>query len=370
MNPRQRKAQIIINILVIAELCISIYLANKDPEKFTLLFFKYVSIMLIPTIILSIAVMRTLRTDEHIKTGDYKEEATSSPPMVKVPAAKRQETTIPFSGSKVLIEGRIMLDKTSRWKNLAGKAGMFFLILSALAVVDACQSRFRTPLNIFDVLPGSVVEVTGQLEKKVPLQELTYISTSDLIRLSFSEVRMGYWFGEAMWQGSLTVSPDIIPGEYRLTIFLEGHKPTPEKPAPVFLIKVYQDHLSLRQGSKSFIQRSSGISPWWFAVFCLPFIGLSSGTVFYLSVRIDHLLAKEGKAEVYRVVAGAEGSEISFGLGTRHGVKPGSLLTLFDESGRPVATGVVHRVSETNSVAIVGLDCTVKQGDIVSLDKR
>lgn len=367
MNPRQRIAQIIINILVIAELCISIYLANKDPENFTLLFFKYLFGMLIPTIILSIAVIRILKRDEHLKTGDYKEKVTSSP-MVKVPAAKRQETTISYSGRKALIEGQIMLDKISRWKNLTGKAGAFFFILLSLAFIDGCFARFREPINVLNVLPGSSVNIDGQLQEKLKdTQELSFVINSDLIRLTFDALQTGFWFGGNMWIGTVIISPHIQPGEYDLKVY---SKKTPQKPVSVFRIKVYPDYASYRQSFKSIIRRNLDFSPWWVMVICLPFIGLSLGAVFYFSQKIENLLAKEGKAEVYRVGAGAEGSEISFGLGTRHGVKPGSLFSLFDESGSLVATGEVHKVSETNSVAIVGLDCTVKQGYIVSLEKR
>jgi len=53
MNKRQKIAVVILNILIITELFISMYLAHKDPENFSLVFFKYFFMMLIPTLILA-----------------------------------------------------------------------------------------------------------------------------------------------------------------------------------------------------------------------------------------------------------------------------------------------------------------------------
>jgi len=374
VNKRQRIAQVVLNILIIAELCISILLAGKEPELFTIVFFKYFFMMLIPTLVLGIFVIKILRTKEtqpEIPAHSTEKERVKKEKAKESAAATWQKKTPAVSHEipMMLTREHSKLARISKWRSFFQKTAALCLFIVALSLLDSCQAKFRTPLNVFNVLPGATLEITGPLEKKVPIEELTYRSTSDLIRLSFSEVRTGIWFGGAMWIGRLTVSPDIIPGEYRLMVTPEGYKPEPEKPAPVVLIKVYQDHLSIRQGFKSFIQRSSGIPPWWIVVFCLPFIGLSFGTVFYLSRKIEHLLAQEGKAEVYRVSAGVEGYEIAFGLGTRHGVQPGDKLTLLNEAGRYTGSIVVQNASEGDSVAIAGFDSGVRNGYIVSINK-
>ena len=78
-------------------------------------------------------------------------------------------------------------------------------------------------------------------------------------------------------------------------------------------------------------------------------------------------MVKQGRAEVYRVRGGEGGYEIAFGLGTRHGIQTGACLTLSNERGEPMGTVAVCKVSETDSLATVGLDCTVKPGYIISL---
>jgi hypothetical protein len=53
MNIEQKIAVGVIDVIVLAELCVSLYLANKDLENFTPLFFKYFFMLLIPTLILA-----------------------------------------------------------------------------------------------------------------------------------------------------------------------------------------------------------------------------------------------------------------------------------------------------------------------------
>jgi hypothetical protein len=50
-----------INLLVLAELCVAMYMANENPEEFTPVFFKVFFSLLVPTLILGIASKRLLR---------------------------------------------------------------------------------------------------------------------------------------------------------------------------------------------------------------------------------------------------------------------------------------------------------------------
>jgi hypothetical protein len=54
-----------VDILVLAELFVSIYVANRHPEEFTLVFFKYFFGMLIPTLLLARFLVRRYRSEEH-----------------------------------------------------------------------------------------------------------------------------------------------------------------------------------------------------------------------------------------------------------------------------------------------------------------
>ena len=51
----------IINLLVLAELCVAMYMANENPEEFTPVFFKVFFSLLLPTLILGILSKRFIR---------------------------------------------------------------------------------------------------------------------------------------------------------------------------------------------------------------------------------------------------------------------------------------------------------------------
>lgn len=261
------------------------------------------------------------------------------------------------------------LDQVSVLRKFARRAGAIFFILIFVAVIDGCVAKFREPINVFNILPGQSVKVDGPLDLKIQdTKELSYVSTSDNVRLSFDAIQAGFWLGGNMWLGTVTTDTLIQPGQYDITVYTRGE--TDIKKKFVFRIKVFKDYESYRQSFKSVIRRYLDFSPWWILLFCLPLTALTVGIVFYLSKRFEELLAREGKAEIYRIIRGDKGCEISFGLGTKHGVQPGARFSLLNESGHPAGSAVVQKVSQTDSSAILGLDCKVKQGDIVLFEKR
>ena len=64
MNLRQKIAVVVVDILVLVELCISIYFANLDADNFTPVFLKAFLGMLIPTLIAAKLVIRKVRSGE------------------------------------------------------------------------------------------------------------------------------------------------------------------------------------------------------------------------------------------------------------------------------------------------------------------
>ena len=54
----------VINILVLVELCVAMYMAAQNPEEFTPIFFKVFFSLLVPTLILGIVSKRFIRPKE------------------------------------------------------------------------------------------------------------------------------------------------------------------------------------------------------------------------------------------------------------------------------------------------------------------
>jgi len=60
-SPRQWLLVIVMDVLVLAELCVAMYLATSSPEDFTATFIKAFFAMLIPTLVVGMLAKRRLR---------------------------------------------------------------------------------------------------------------------------------------------------------------------------------------------------------------------------------------------------------------------------------------------------------------------
>ncbi len=257
------------------------------------------------------------------------------------------------------------LAKIERWRGLASKAGAVFCAMALVTLLDGLLVHFREPANMVKVLPGESVQVNGELTDEARrVEELTFISDTDQLQVSFEAIHKGYFLGGDMWRGRLLVSPQIAPGEYHLAV-LPRESSSPRR-APSFRILVFPDAFSLQKTSTSLIRRYLGISPFAVAAGCLPGILLAFGLVYYLAGRREALLAQEGKAEVYRVLRREGGYEIRFALGTVHGMGAGVRVRVFDEQGQSVGLAQVEESNETDSLAVITADQEIRTGFLVA----
>jgi hypothetical protein len=86
--------------------------------------------------------------------------------------------------------------------------------------------------------------------------------------------------------------------------------------------------------------------------------------------RRDRLLAECGKAEIYHVLRGADGCQVSFGLGKDHGLEPGTRVTILDNLGDAVCGVEVDEVFERDAKATIPSGCTVKIGYVAWLEGK
>jgi hypothetical protein len=257
------------------------------------------------------------------------------------------------------------LTQTSRWRRLAGWAGALFCFLAALALLDGVIGQFRESASVIKLLPGMTAEINGPLSEKVRgVEELTYLSDSDDLKLSLAEVHKGYFLGGELWRGQITAAPGIPPGEYHLTV--ASRRSATPRPLPAFRILVFADPLSLQRSSKSVVRRETGLSPLGMAAACLPGILLTFGAVFLLSQKQERLLAQKGRAEIYRVIRGDGSFEIYFGLGTAHGVQPGLELSVYDDQGKLVGLARVASSTPGEGVAVMIADREIRPGFMVA----
>jgi hypothetical protein len=260
------------------------------------------------------------------------------------------------------------LEQVNKWRDLASKIGAAFCVIALLALVDGLLVQFREPANVVKILPGLSVALDGELTDEAHgVEDLTFTSTSDQLKVTFEAIHKGYFLVGDMWRGRLLVGTQISPGEYSLAV-IPKRTVSPRK-APAFRIIVFPDALNLQKSSTSLIRRWFGISAFMVAAGCLPGILLAFGAVFLLSGKEDALLAAAGKAEIYRVTRTENGFEIRFSLGSNHGVGPGSRLSILGADNSPLGTVEIQESSLTDSWGIVrtaGIDQKIKVGLMVS----
>ncbi len=258
------------------------------------------------------------------------------------------------------------LDQINTWRNRAGRAGALLSAILVLAILDGLVANIRQPVNLLRMLPGESAAVDGPLrEKPNGIDELSYTSGSDLLRIDFVTLHPGYWMGGAMWRGLLTTQPLIQPGEYEIGVYL---KAAPDKPLSVFKVRIYKDLRSEHLDSDSFLLRYLDISPLWTAICLFGVLLLNLGVVYLLSGARDRLLAQEGKAEVYHIIRKELECEVAFGLGAANGIRAGDRLTLLDKSGVAVCRVEVKAVSDTDAIGTIGIECDVQQGYLIRKD--
>lgn len=257
------------------------------------------------------------------------------------------------------------LGQVNRRRDLASKIAAAFCVIAFLAMIDGLLVHFREPANFVKLLPGAVTAINGELTDEAnDLQDLTFTSDSDQLKVNFEAIHKGYFLGGDMWRGQLIVGPDISPGEYNLSVLPK--RSASSRKAPAFRIKVFPDALSLQKSSTSLVRRRFGFSAFVVAAGCLPGILLAFGAVYWLAGRREALLAAAGQAEVYQVTGVDGGCEIRFGLGTAHGISPGARVAVYDEMGQQVGTGTVEASNQRVSVAQVTSDQPIKAGYLVS----
>jgi len=258
------------------------------------------------------------------------------------------------------------LDHINSRRRFAGAAAALCYLLFCISALDGLISRFGENPHEVRLLPGESAAVNGPASEGVrDPQDLTVTSDSDLIRLSVEKIHTGFWLGGLMWRGTVTTSSTLEAGDYTLTVSAPSEPSG--RPLATFRIRVFQDAASLLKSAGPILQRTIGISPWWLAAIFLPLAVICSGIVFFCSQKREQFLRQEGKAEVYRVSRSDEGFEVSFALGTRQGVRVGSVLTLLDSAGDPVGSVTVRDVFEEDATATVSPDCLPRPGFLVLL---
>ncbi len=255
----------------------------------------------------------------------------------------------------------MQLQQARRWRRLIGKIGMLCFFLALVAVLDGLVAKFFEPTNVFQVLPGEEVAVNGPLPETIKQPEqLTYSSDPPGLTVTFDTIHSGYFLGGNMWRGRLAVGADQRPGKY--TVSIRPRDYPPDKPAYLLRVVVHPDVRSQRSTYYSWLRRHTGYSPYLFALALLPGIGFAFAALFFLGRRIDALEAAQGLAEIYYAKRQEGIWQLSFGMGSHHGVTVGERIQVVDAQGNYIGSGQVTEVTDTDATAQVAGEQLIRPG--------
>lgn len=253
------------------------------------------------------------------------------------------------------------ITETRKW---IGRAAAVFCAFFALAALDGLVSHFRQPLNELHLMPGETARVNGSLTENVKgVEELSWVADSPSVRLEFESVHSGFWMGGLMWRGDLTVAPDLAPGKYSLVVTLKN-KPGAKAQAG-FLVLVFGSEREVNRASGSILLSNLDLSPWYVTLFFLGMIALAVGCVYLFSRSREKILFKRGIGEIYLIMENPAGTEIYFNLGSGQGMAPGMRVEILNEELVPVGEASVAKVTEKDTMAMVGEGARPRPGFLV-----
>lgn len=255
------------------------------------------------------------------------------------------------------------------WRKLFGRVSGLFMVLIVLSLLDGMSAQIRNEFNTLQVLPGEKLPLNGPLPPKTArLEEVKVQTSSQALALTMGETHTGFWMGGEMWKGELTVAPDAPAGPQTVTVL--GPEPeTLPNPALTFKVVVFPTALDRRAQSASLVMKHLGQAPFVLAAWLLPCALLAGVFNFVFSCKLEAIQAREGKAEIYKLKRGPDGTVFTFGLGRDNGVRVGDTLVILDDQGRPSGQAQVQEVQAGSSVALAPEDTPARIGTLVFLEQ-
>lgn len=159
-----------------------------------------------------------------------------------------------------------------------GRVSGLLLSVALLALFDGLLAEMLSGSNESRLLAGSSIVLSGPSALKNPVD-------SDLVArfnppdspLSFDMEGFftGYWFGNGMWRGKITVPGDAPSGTYTLVVSFKGAS---AQSAQRYKLIVYETPEAAREDSRSLLRRALDINSFKLAAYAGA-IGIAFGLV-------------------------------------------------------------------------------------------
>ncbi|MDR0815886.1 MAG: hypothetical protein LBN28_00565 [Desulfovibrio sp.] len=248
-----------------------------------------------------------------------------------------------------------------------GRISAVFIAATLFCLADGLYSSVRVGSDVLELLPGQSLMFSGPSPYKNPLNsdvQVRITPEDSSLRFVLDGFFASYWFGSAMWRGSVQVDATALPGQHDLLIHFRGASP---KSAQKFMVIVWEDKAAQRAGAASVTQRLTGVKPVLPGVFC-GVVALAFCTLTYIWGRFYfNMLAKLGFSEILRVVQAVDGWRV-FCLSYGRAVpREGALRRVLTMNSRPVGEAKVITFHKETLELSLPPDAKVSIGHIVEL---
>lgn len=241
-----------------------------------------------------------------------------------------------------------------------GRISGFFLVIALIALFDGLIAQMRAGNDDLEVLPGQIIMLSGPTPLKNPLNsdlEWQIQPATMSIKFELEEYFSGYWFGNAMWRGKISVSPYVETGIWILKITFKG---APAQSAQKFTIRAFENYAKLRDASFSFFIKWFNLNPFIFGGIC-GCLGLFAGIFTYIFGRsYAKNLMNIGLSQIY------SGTAVSFCCLANRQMAPfaGAVRMVLDNNGKIAGNAAVEywskgkvwlKMTDSNELPVSGL---------------
>ena len=251
------------------------------------------------------------------------------------------------------------------WQRRAGILAMVCLVSALLALADALVGGFGGSHGVIQLIPDNRYQISGPMPPKTEAIKDFIIDGQPgdgSVRLVPETIFSGYWLGGSMWRGDIVVEPFAREGSFVISVRDKfGEK---QNPALVFTIKVWPDQATRNVNSPSFLTRTTGRSPYVFAV-GLALCGFAAGGAnFLLGWLWSRHLAAHNCGEIYKLQRTERGTEITCELHDGDTLRPGMEGAVYRPSGERLCSAIVASCENNEVLMLVSEPELVRLGDV------
>ncbi len=252
---------------------------------------------------------------------------------------------------------------------------VFILMLSSM--LDTCTLAWSTPRNKIKAVAGETRSISGKLVDPVDPKLLTVRFKTDETRPAqhpvdailtyeprYREFQIRFLEAQGrMWRAVISVEPNAAGGEYPIRVFQRDRNPGVD--TPQLTVQIFFDKHSYRRSFLSLSKRFLGLEPWWITLILLPVGCVCVYLVMRQTAEEETRLQSIGVGPIYKLAKSKSHWDIIFGLGSRHGIRPGDRLQIINPKREIKGYLEVIEVGPESSTAILDLNADIAPHDLI-----